>query len=235
MQQDQEDSLYAEQVSRYLRSHPQFFEQHAHLLTEIFLPSPHGNGTISLTERQQLAQRDKIRVMESKMAQLIAFAEQNDKISQHVHQFSVQLLASPGLDGLSSLLAQSMQQIFAVSHSQLLIWHSPSDPSLAQDKLFSPVPSAFQDWVSSLSLPHCGEKPVLADGVVPEQLQSFAFMPLYKGVDNKDIENKGGDKKQVYGVLILGSEDAARFKADMGSVYLQRIGDLVSAAVATQL
>lgn len=159
MQQDQEDPLYAEQVSRYLRSHPQFFEQHAHLLTEIFLPSPHGNGTISLTERQQLAQRDKIRVMESKMAQMIAYAEQNDKTSGHVHQFSVQLLASPSLDGLNNLLAQSMQDIFAVSHSQLLIWQAPSDPALAQDKLFSAVSSPFQDWVSALSLPHCGENP----------------------------------------------------------------------------
>jgi uncharacterized protein YigA (DUF484 family) len=225
MQQDQEDSLYAEQVSRYLRSHPQFFEQHAYLLTEIFLPSPHGNGTISLTERQQLAQRDKIRVMESKMSQLITYAEQNDKISGHVHQLSVQLLASPGLDGLSSLLAQSMQQIFAVSHSQLLIWQAPSDPSLAQDKLFNPVPSAFQDWVSSLNLPYCGEKPALAEGVVPEHLLSFAFMPIYQD----------SHKKQACGVLILGTEDAARFKVDMGSVYLQRIGDLVSAAVSTHL
>lgn len=222
MQQDQDEPLYAEQVSRYLRSHPQFFEQHAHLLTEIFLPSPHGNGTISLTERQQLAQRDKIRVMESKMAQLISYAEQNDKISQHVHQFSVQLLASPSLDGLSNLLVQSMQDIFAVSHSQLLIWQTPSDPSLAQDKLFSAVSSPFQDWVSGLSLPYCGEKPASADGLVPASLQSFAFIPL-------------GDKNQVYGVLILGTEDPVRFKPDMGSMYLQRIGDLVSAAVATHL
>lgn len=222
MQQDQEDPLYAEQVSRYLRSHPQFFEQHAHLLTEIFLPSPHGNGTISLTERQQLSQRDKIRVMESKMAQLIAYAEQNDKTSGHVHQFSVQLLASPSLDGLNNLLAQSMQDIFAVSHSQLLIWQAPSDPALAQDKLFSVVSSPFQDWVSALSLPHCGEKPASADGLVPESLQSFSFIPL-------------SDEKQVYGVLILGTEDPDRFKAEMGSLYLQRIGDLVSAAVAAHL
>ncbi len=222
MQQNQEDQLYAEQVGAYLRKHPHFFEQQAHLLTEIFLPSPHGNGTISLTERQQLAQRDKIRAMENNMAQLIAFAEQNDKISGHVHQFSVQLLASTSLDGLSNLLAQSMQDIFAVSHSQLLIWQAPSDPSLAQDKLFSAVSSPFQDWVSALSLPHCGEKPASADGLVPAPLQSFAFIPL-------------SDKKQVYGVLILGTEDPARFKADMGSMYLQRIGDLVSAAVAAHL
>ena len=115
-----------------------------------------------------------------------------------------------------------MQGIFAVSHSQLLIWQAPSDPALAQDKLFSAVSSPFQDWVSALSLPHCGEKPASADGLVPESLQSFAFIPL-------------SDEKQVYGVLILGTEDPNRFKADMGSLYLERIGDLVSAAVAAHL
>jgi hypothetical protein len=84
------------------------------------------------------------------------------------------------------------------------------------------VSSPFQDWVSALSLPHCGEKPASADGLVPESLQSFAFIPL-------------SDEKQVYGVLILATEDPDRFKADMGSLYLQRIGDLVSAAVAAHL
>jgi uncharacterized protein YigA (DUF484 family) len=57
---------------------------------------------------------------------------------------------------------------------------------------------------------------------VPESLQSFAFIPL-------------SDDKQVYGVLILATENPDRFKADMGSLYLQRIGDLVSAAVAAHL
>ena len=51
------DVLTAEQVKAYLQTHPEFFEQHAKLLAEITLPSPHGSGVISLAERQQLAQR----------------------------------------------------------------------------------------------------------------------------------------------------------------------------------
>ena len=65
--QAQNHAISADQVTSYLRSYPHFFEQHASLLTEIYLPSPHGTGAISLAERQQLAQRDKIRVLEAKL------------------------------------------------------------------------------------------------------------------------------------------------------------------------
>ncbi|OYY80490.1 MAG: hypothetical protein B7Y34_05830, partial [Methylophilales bacterium 16-45-9] len=77
-QQTDDQALSAEQVKSYLQSHPAFFEQHAKLLAEITLPSPHGSGVISLAERQQLAQRDKIRALESLMEQMIANAEENE-------------------------------------------------------------------------------------------------------------------------------------------------------------
>jgi uncharacterized protein YigA (DUF484 family) len=37
------------------------------------------------------------------------------------------------------------------------------------------------------------------------------------------------------GVLALGSEDAQRFYAEMGTLYLRRIGELTAAAIAAQL
>ena len=70
-----EDSINENDIKQYLKTHPDFFESHAHLLTELFLPSPHGKGTISLAERQQIAQRDKIRVLESRFTELILTAE----------------------------------------------------------------------------------------------------------------------------------------------------------------
>ena len=57
-----------DEIKNYLKNHPEFFEQNASLLAEIHLPSPHGSGTISLAERQQLAQRDKINALEERFA-----------------------------------------------------------------------------------------------------------------------------------------------------------------------
>jgi uncharacterized protein len=225
MQQDhqtQNIAISADEVSRYLRSHPHFFEEYASLLTEIFLPSPHGSGAISLAERQQLAQRDKIRVQEVMLAQLIEFGEQNDITSHKVHSFSVKLIENKNFSNLQQLIAEHMQQVFAVTQSQVRIWLKPSDSALAQDTSFTPVNNAFSDWVISLSAPYCGTKPELAGGLMQDSLQSFAFIPLYTG----------SDRKHAFGVLILGSEDQQRFKADMGLMYLKRIGDLVGASFA---
>ena len=39
------------------------------------------------------------------------------------------------------------------------------------------------------------------------------------------------DGGQTIGMLALGSEDAQRFYADMGVLYLERVGEMVSAAL----
>lgn len=223
--QDIQNTISADDVKSYLRSHKNFFEEHANLLTEIYLPSPHGSGAISLAERQQLAQRDKIRVQEVMLAQLIEFGEQNDITSHKVHTFSVKLLENTDVNNLKSLIAENMQHVFDVTETQVRIWLKPHNEALAQDAAFAPVNVAFSDWVISLEAPHCGTQPESAKGLLRESLQSYAFIPLYQN----------GDKKHAFGVLMLGSEDQKRFKADMGLMYLKRIGDLVSASFSTHL
>jgi uncharacterized protein len=225
MQEDFQHTISADDVKSYLRTHKNFFEEHANLLTEIYLPSPHGSGAISLAERQQLAQRDKIRVQEVMLAQLIEFGEQNDVTSHKVHSFSVKLLENKGLKNLQPLIAENMKHVFEVTETQVRIWLKPNDEALAQDDVFMPVSNTFSDWVIALDAPSCGAKPESAEGLLGNNLQSFAFIPLYKD----------GDKKHAFGVLILGSEDQKRFKADMGLMYLKRIGDLVSASFSTYL
>jgi hypothetical protein len=227
--QTQNIAISDDEVSSYLRSHPHFFEQHASLLTEMFLPSPHGSGAISLAERQQLAQRDKIRVLEIKLANLIKFAEENDSISDKIHAFSIKLMNNQACEQhfstLQNLIAQSMQHDFSVTQTQLHIWLPPADSALAEDAAFKPVNEAFSDWCTALSAPFCGEKPAVSAGLIDAKLLSLAFIPLYKAQD----------KKCAFGVLILGSKDSQRFKPGMGTMYLERAGDLVSTALATYL
>ncbi|MES2181139.1 MAG: DUF484 family protein [Pseudomonadota bacterium] len=236
MQQDiqtLDNSISDDQVSEFLRKHPHFFEQHASLLSEIYLPSPHGNGAISLAERQQLAQRDKIRVLEVKLAQLIEFAEENDATSAKVHALSVKLLANqnshPNFEALQQLIAKDLQQDFSVSQTQLHIWLKPHDVALAQNAAFTPVNEAFSDWAMTLNAPFCGTKPQLADNFQDAHLQSFAFIPLFKALA------RAQEIKHIFGVLILSAEEQHRFKANMGTLYLERIGSLVSAALTPYL
>ena len=50
--------MTSEEVSLYLQNHPQFFEDHADLVSKLLIPHPHGGRTISITERQMLSLRD---------------------------------------------------------------------------------------------------------------------------------------------------------------------------------
>ncbi len=222
-----EPTLSADDVGRFLRLHPTFFEEHASLLADIVVPSPHGSGAISLTERQQLAQRDKIRVLEVKLAELIEFAKENDATSAKVHTFSLKLLASVGLNQVVNTTENTLQQDFNVSQVLLRVWQ----PSIGQDtghSLFTPVDDTLSDWVIALRAPYCGVVPEEIKALCDANVASCCVIPLNR------YQTATADYKTV-GMLILGAPNDKRFKTGMGSLYLSRIGDLVSAAVAQAL
>lgn len=216
-----------EAVSDFLRKNTHFFETNASLLTELFLPSPHGSGTISLAERQQLAQRDKIRILEVKLADLISFAEENDATSRKIHAFTLKLLANLSFAGLVELTKETMQQEFAVSDVMIRIWLKSARNDLLHDEAFTTVEDTFSDWVLTLKEPYCGIKPAPAGNLLADDLQSFAIIPLHK--------NTAAALQPAFGVLILGSDQAQRFKAGMGTMYLERISELLSAEILNHI
>ena len=105
------------------------------------------------------------------------------------------------------------------------IWLKPTDEALAKNAIFAPVNASFSDWIMALHTPICGAKPEVAGDLLNVHLQSFAFIPLSKEPAKKL------EKENIFGVLILSAEDSQRFKTSMGTLYLERIGSLVSAAL----
>lgn len=215
------NDLSQEQVAAYLHQHPQFFEHHLALLSEMYLPNPHGNGTVSLAERQQLTQRDRIRVLEAKLADLLKYGEENDTISAKVHRLSLGLLASHNFDILVQLLTYNLLEDFQVPHVGLRLWAVPAEGTDSDENpVFLPVDEELKNWTESLQEPYCGHKPGLDLESWFNQageLKSFALIAL-KGEKN-------------FGLLAMASEDERRFYPEMGTLYLKRIGELVSAAL----
>ncbi|MDP2248771.1 MAG: DUF484 family protein [Nitrosomonadales bacterium] len=220
MQLPDEDLPNAEAVTAFLRKHPQFFEHNAALLTELYLPSPHGSGTVSLAERQQLSQRDRIRVLEAKVAEFIQYGRENDQISEKVHRLSLGLLAAPTLDVMVQLLMLDLRSSFSVPHVGLRLWANPKESSDADNDVFKPIDAELRSWAQGLIEPYCGHRPGLeldnwfGENAAPK---SFALIALRS------------DK--VSGLLAIASDDAQRFHPEMGTQYLTRIGELVSAAM----
>lgn len=223
----QDNALNADDISRFLRLHPHFFEEHAHLLADIVVPSPHGNGAISLTERQQLAQRDKIRVLEVKLAELIAFAKENDMTSAKVHALSVKLLSSVGLNQVVQTTKQFLLNDFNVSQVFINVWQ----PNIGQDKthaIFASIDDPLRDWALGLNAPLCGEVPEPIKNHCEANIASCCVIPLKR-------YQEGSTNNNIVGFLMLGSTEEKRFRTVMGGVYLSQIGCLVSASISQAL
>jgi uncharacterized protein YigA (DUF484 family) len=214
--------MNADDIARYLRTHPQFFDQHPELLEAIHVPHPYGGRAIPLAERQTLALREKLKLVEGKLGELIRFGEENDAISEKVHRLAVALAAARDFPALARSLYFHLREDFAVPHVALRVWGKsvPADFEEAQ-----PVDEAQRRHAGDMGAPQCG--PAAGNPFVPwfreaaEHVRSVALVPL--------------GQTAVFGLLALGSEDAKRFFPDMGTLYLRRIGELCAAAVTARL
>src|SRR4051812_11806217 len=75
-------SMTPDAVASYLQEHPEFFEQYADMLAEIYLPHPHGGRAIPISERQILTLRERSRQLETRLREIIQFGEENDAIGE---------------------------------------------------------------------------------------------------------------------------------------------------------
>ena len=207
--------MKAEEVAAWLKEHPEFFEEHADQLAEITIPHPHGGRAIPISERQTLTLREKSKQLEGKLRELIQFGEENDAIGEKVHRISAALLAASDIRGVLNTIHLNLREDFAVPHVALRVWRANSHADLPE---FKPVSSASREFAASLSNPHCSAH-AMADtaglfGEASAHLRSYSYMAL------RDSE--------TFGLLALASEDPQRFYPEMGTLYLERLGELVS-------
>jgi uncharacterized protein YigA (DUF484 family) len=215
---ENDDTMKAEEVARYLQQHPEFFEDHIEFLASIQIPHPHGGHAIPLAERQMLTLRDKSRVLESKLRELVQFGEENDTISERVHRITLALLASRTLPGLLDSLYHNLRGDFAVPAVAVRLWVGQSEVERAEFAEISPEVRVFAE---SLTEPYFSDHPMFDSGSWFEgggsALRSLSYLPLRA--------------EQAFGVLVLAAEDEQRFAPDKGTLYLTRLGEIVSMAL----
>ncbi len=211
----------ANDVAKFLKANPQFFDQNPQLLESIYVPHPHGGRAIPLSERQIVSLRDKVRLLEAKLGELLRFGEDNDAIGEKVHRLSLALLGAKDFAATAHALYFHLREDFAVPHVALRVWgKSLLDGTLEG----SPVEAALRDKAETMGAPQCG--PAAGNPFLPwfrdaeAHIRSVALVPL--------------GQTRVIGLLALGSEDAQRFFAEMGSLYLRRIGELTAGALAAR-
>ena len=103
-------------MAQYLKQHPQFFDEYADMLSDIYVPHPHGGRAIPISQRQIVTLRDNNQILQDKLCELVKFGEENDVIGEKMHHLSIMLLTFPNLNDLLNGLNSILQDNFSIPY-----------------------------------------------------------------------------------------------------------------------
>ena len=129
------------------------------------------------------------------------------------------------LAGAVRALYSHLGGAFAVPHVAVRLWGVGAEAHAGAAE-FVPVEDTLKAFAGSMMRPYCGasagQEAVRWFGERGDQIKSMAQIPL---------REQGQDGGACFGLLVLASEEVQRFYPDMGVLYLNRIGDITSAAL----
>ncbi len=218
--------MNAQDVVAYLQSNPQFFEDHAELLATVQLTSPHSHRAVSLQERQMEILREKNKVLELRLADLMRHGHDNDRTQQRMHAWQMRLMGEPDSHALPYAVQDGLQQVFDVPAVALKLWN------VAEQYAHMEVAQGGSDdlrlFSEGLRAPYCGANAGFeAAGLLElDEVASIAMVAL-----RPPVRTVGEVPGAAFGLLVLGSPDPRRFLEGMGTAYLAQIGEVAGAAL----
>src|SRR5258708_6011273 len=186
-----------EDVARYLKDHPEFFENYADMIADISIPHPHGGRAIPISERQIISLREKNKILEGKLRELVEYGEENDAIGERVHRAAMAMIKPQHLESLLQVLVFNLREDFALPHVAIRLWSEWDHPPLPE---FGTSVPEIRVFAESLNQPYCSHKPMFesaawfGEAVGPPQTESYINRRSGKGI----------------GVLLLGREEHTR-------------------------
>ncbi|TAG28211.1 MAG: DUF484 family protein [Burkholderiales bacterium] len=223
MSQEQDvPPITEDDIANYLSGNPEFFERHAETLSSIQLFSQHGKRAVSLQERQAEMLREKIKSLEGRIMEMVRHGNENVMIADKLQKWTRSLLLTQQAIDLPTTVSHELKSQFLVPQVAIKIWGV--NGLFSEEEFATGVSDDAKAFASSLQLPYCGvnsnfEAATWLDQ--PELASSLALIPL-----------RAGAAIEAFGMLVLASPDPQRFNAGMGTDFLERIGELTSAALS---
>ena len=215
------DTEFEQDMLNYLREHPAFFEKHQDILEGLSLS--HETGTaISLIERQVQILREQKDEQQQQLQSLISTAHNNEKLNNNVNALILELLDASSLSEVLEIIEKRIRADFEADaivikllasgntvlkdHEELTTWQQPA--------------LAIGEKVMTAREPVCGSfnKEQMQALFDDADIQSAGIIPLAKDKDSKNC----------YGIIAIGSYDPQRFRADMGTLFLSLIGQVLT-------
>ena len=211
-------------IAEYLMQNQGFFQRNPELLTDLHLGSAHGQRVVSLHERHAERLREKIKVLEQRLIDMIRHGSENSVTTNRLLHWVTNLSLEHNAAALPARICTTICEQFMVPQAAIRVWGV--DAAYAACDFAQGVNSDTKSFASSLTTPYCGmhvgveavrwlDEPLLA--------ASLALIPL------RDATKP---QSPAFGLLVLASPDANRYQDDMATDYLEHIGKMASAALS---
>ncbi len=212
-----------QQVITYLRDHPDFLQQHSHLLSDLRLRHESG-AAVSLVERQVSILRERNMVMRRRMNELMQTAKYNDELFAKTRTLTLELLRVDGWQELNEVLATYVLTDF---HADFVCCH------------VSGVPVAGPVGSTPVSLDHL----MSHTGAMPHERFVRGSYPICTTLRAEELEAlfpraaHHGEGSAVLapltleapaGCLAIGSRDPRSFTPDMDTLFVTYIAEVLS-------
>ncbi|WP_114814147.1 DUF484 family protein [Paraburkholderia kururiensis] len=252
------------EVADYLLANPDFFTEHAELLATIRLGNPHGKAAVSLQERQMEMLRDKNKLLERRLAELLRYGHENDSIAAKFNRWTTRVISERDPYALPRTIADNLRDVFDVPHAALRVWDVAEQ--YAQADFARHTGEEVRIFANSLAAPYCGANTGFE---AAQWLASAAAAPGAAAVTASPLADAGPARMEAagndgtvaaasgtgiesiailalrdpqadaaapaFGLLVMGSPDPRRFHEGMATDFLSQIGALASAALTRLL
>lgn len=224
----QEEKLADElQLISLLKEHGDILQRHPELLAELEIPHQAGGAT-SLIERQVSVLRNKLKLSESHLVELMDIARLNDRLASSRHRIAINLLGAHDLIDVTSVVLDELKNDLKAEFANIKLFSDNRELVEKHPGLFVPTQAPELSQFSTMlkqKIPVCGRSTAEQNAFLfddkAKEVASAAVIPLVAGAD--------------LGLLGLGSREAGRFQTTMGTEFLTQMGELVSAALAVHL
>jgi len=208
-------TISSEDVANYLLNNPEFFKSHEDVLMELELP--HRSGTaVSLLERQVAVLRERNIEARHRLNSLLNNARDNDTLFRRTRELVLALLEAHSLTDLVKRTESNIRNEFGADYCRLILlegngrsWDGKLNRMQADtaSERLSGIMRQTRPMVGSLR----PEENAALFGESGPSVRSAAVVALRK--------------QGVFALLALGSHKSDRFHPEMGTIFLEFIGE----------
>lgn len=209
--------IIEQKIVEYLEKNPDFFHYHDELLNSLRL-NHNVYGSVSLVEKQILNLREKEQHLKEQLGILVKTANDNSDLLLKATEMTVTLIRTRSNQELVDAVQKRMLEDFGLDACKIWLF----DPNgtlnhVNYSDLYTIQQLSDQKFITEE--PVCGR---VTDSSVQifdgeKEIESYALIPLGEGAE--------------MGVIALGSKDANLFTADLGTLFLRLIGDVMQSCM----